>query len=140
MLSKENLNIFLSLALNFVSSIAIVQINKFIYIKYAFPNMGLTCLHFIITFIGLLICSLCGLFQIVRVPLSKMMPMSISFCGFVALSNYSLQFNTIGTYQCLKSLTIPGVMLISVIYYKHSFSTRIKLSVVFLLEPIDIFF
>ena len=125
----EKLIVGLSLSLNFFTSIAIIQINKYIYINYKFPNMGLTCIHFIITFLGLLLCSLVGIFKIEKVPLSKMIPMSVSFCGFVALTNYSLQYNSIGTYQCLKALTTPGVMVISFNYYKHVYSTNVILSV-----------
>ncbi|RNA40276.1 Solute carrier family 35 member E3 [Brachionus plicatilis] len=126
----EKLNVILSLSLNFFTSIAIIQVNKYIYINYKFPNMGLTCIHFIITFIGLLICNLFGIFKIVKVPILKMIPMSITFCGFVALTNYSLEYNTIGTYQCLKSLTTPGVMLISFNFYHHIYSNKVILSVV----------
>lgn len=126
----EKLNVIVSLTLNFFTSIAIIQVNKYIYINYKFPNMGLTCIHFIITFLGLLICSLFGIFKIVRVPILKMIPMSITFCGFVALTNYSLEYNTIGTYQCLKSLTTPGVMLISFNFYNHEYSNKVIFSIV----------
>lgn len=126
---KEKLNVVVSLSLNFFTSIAIIQVNKYIYINYKFPNMGLTCIHFIITFVGLLICNLFGIFQMVKVPIIKMIPMSITFCGFVALTNYSLEYNTIGTYQCLKALTTPGVMLISFNFYSHIYSNKVILSV-----------
>ncbi|CAF0839610.1 unnamed protein product [Brachionus calyciflorus] len=126
----EKLNVAASLSLNFFTSIAIIQINKYIYINYKFPNMGLTCIHFIITFFGLILCSLVGIFKIEKIPVFKMIPMSVSFCGFVALTNYSLEFNSIGTYQCLKSLTTPGVMIISYYFYNHQYSNNVILSVV----------
>jgi len=115
---------------NVVSSVAIIQVNKYIYVNYEYPNMSLTCLHFIFTFIGLVICERCGLFKIKKVPIIKMLPMSVSFCGFVVLTNYSLQYNSVGTYQCLKALTTPIVVVISMFLYNHTYSTKVKLSVV----------
>jgi len=92
--------------------------------------MALTCLHFIFTFIGLIICEKCGVFKIKKVPIIKMLPMAASFCGFVVLTNYSLQYNSVGTYQCLKALTTPIVVVISMYLYNHTYSTKVKLSVV----------
>jgi len=63
---------------NVVLSVAIIQMNKYIYVNYEYPNMSLTCLHFIFTFIGLVICERCGLFKIKKVPIIKMLPMSVS--------------------------------------------------------------
>ncbi len=40
------------LAVNYLSSISIVFLNKHVY-NYGFPNMALTLLHFVVTFIGL---------------------------------------------------------------------------------------
>ena len=40
------------LVLNYCSSIAIVFLNKIVY-NYGFPNISLTLLHFIVTFLGL---------------------------------------------------------------------------------------
>jgi solute carrier family 35 protein E3 len=129
--NRDSVEICVSLSLNVISSIAIIQVNKHIYVNYGFPNMTLTCLNFVITFFGLLICNQLGIYKFVRVPIMKMLPMSMSFCGFVVLANYSLEFNSIGTYQCLKALTTPTVMIISIIFYNHSYSLRVKLSVVY---------
>jgi len=117
-------------SLNLVSSIALIQINKYIYKQYGFPNMTLTCLHFLITFICLFICNLLGLVKIVKVPLRKMIPMSFLFCGFVVFTNYSLQVNTVGTYQCFKALTAPGVLLISYYFYNKHYSWKVTSTLV----------
>jgi solute carrier family 35, member E3 len=127
---KENANIIAGLSINFVSSIAIIQVNKYIYVNYEYPNMALTCLNFVFTFIGLLICEKFGVFKIKKVSILKMLPMAASFCGFVVLTNYSLQYNSVGTYQCLKALTTPTVVVISMLIYNQKYSTKIKLSVV----------
>jgi solute carrier family 35 protein E3 len=127
---KENFSIIAGLLTNLISSVAIIQVNKYIYVNYEYPNMALTCLHFIFTFIGLIICKQCGVFKIKKVPIIKMLPMAASFCGFVVLTNYSLQYNSVGTYQCLKALTTPIVVVISMYLYNHTYSTKVKLSVV----------
>jgi solute carrier family 35 protein E3 len=121
--------------LNLVSSIALIQINKYIYKQYGFPNMTLTCLHFLITFICLFICNLLGLVKIVNVPLRKMIPMSLSFCGFVVLTNFSLQYNTVGTYQCYKALTAPGVLMISYYFYNKQYSWQVTSTLVSKIKP-----
>ena len=126
----NNLNIISGLATNLVSSVAIIQVNKYIYVNYEYPNMALTCLHFIFTFIGLIICERFGVFKIKKVPIMKMLPVSASFCGFVVLTNYSLQYNSVGTYQCLKALTTPIVVVISMYLYNATYSFKVKLTVV----------
>ena len=118
------------IGINMASSVLIIQINKYIYVYYGYPNMALTCLHFIFTFIGLLICQTLGVFTVKRVPIVKMLPMAISFCGFVVLTNYSLQFNTIGTYQCFKVMTTPIVLFITMYFYNQPCSLKVRLSVV----------
>lgn len=127
---KKNVEVVASLLINLVSSIAIIEVNKHIYITYGFPNMTLTCLNFVVTFLGLVLCNQLGMFKIVRVPIIKMLPMALTFCGFVVLTNFSLEYNSIGTYQCLKVLTVPGVMIISSFLYNESYSSRVILSIV----------
>jgi solute carrier family 35 protein E3 len=128
--SLKKLIVPFGLAINILSSIVIVQINKYIYVEYGFPNMSLTCIHFILTFLGLLVCNRFKVYEHVQIPIGKMLPMAVTFCGFVVLTNISLQFNAIGTYQCLKTLTIPVVMGITMFFYKQSYSLRVKVSTV----------
>ena len=120
----------IGILINIAFSVGIIQINKFIYTSYGFPNMTLTCIHFLVTFIGLHICRNLNAFQHQHVPIMKMIPMAFSFCGFVVLANYSLQFNSIGTYQCLKVLTTPGVILVAKYYYDSPYSKQVKLTIV----------
>lgn len=125
----SKLIVLLGLIANMVSSIAIIQINKYIYLYYKLPNMTLVFLNFVMTFIGLLIFKQFNLFKVVKIPLRKMIPMSISFCCFVVLTNFSLELNSVGTYQCIKGLTTPCVLLISMLFYKQKYSTKVKLTI-----------
>lgn len=120
----------LCLVLNICSSIVIVLINKYIYTNYGFPNMTLTCSHFIMTFIGLVICQQFNLFQPKRLPILSMIPLALTFCGFVVFTNLSLETNTVGTYQLIKTMTTPCIMFIQTYFYEKKFSWPVKLTVV----------
>lgn len=118
--------------INIVSSIAIVLVNKWIYTHHKFPNITLTFIHFAVTSLGLKICNVFDLFQVRSLRLRSVLPLSISFCGFVVLANLSLQWNSVGTYQLIKVLTTPCIMLIQTTYYGKTYSK----SVLFTLLPI----
>ncbi|XP_013411667.1 solute carrier family 35 member E3 [Lingula anatina] len=114
---------------NIACSISIVFVNKWVYI-HGFPNITLTCIHFMITGLGLFICERLGVFQRKSLPIISMIPLSLSFCGFVALTNLSLQNNTVGTYQLFKTLTMPCIMVIQTSFHGKTFSLPIKLTAI----------
>ena len=58
------------------------------------------------------------------------MLLSITFCGFVVLTNLSLQFNTVGTYQLIKAMTTPCIIIIHTLFYGRKYSMKIKLTLV----------
>ena len=118
------------LCLNIALSIGIVMINKYIYTTYGFPNITMTCIHFLCTTIGMLICKCTGIFTPKTLPIAKMLPISLTFCGFVVFTNLSLQTNTVGTYQIMKCLTTPCIMVIQTYFYSRSFSSNVRLTLV----------
>ncbi|XP_077982044.1 solute carrier family 35 member E3-like isoform X2 [Glandiceps talaboti] len=59
-----------------------------------------------------------------------MIPLSLTFCGFVVFTNLSLQNNTVGTYQLAKAMTTPTILLIQRTFYEKKYSTRIKLTLI----------
>ncbi|WAR25439.1 S35E3-like protein [Mya arenaria] len=115
---------------NICCSILIVLINKWIYTNYGFPNITLTCIHFIFTSIGLVICRFLGVFEPKSLPIQKMIPLALTFCGFVVFTNLSLETNSVGTYQLIKTLTTPCIMIIQTYFYGKSFSMPVKLTVI----------
>ncbi|XP_066524689.1 solute carrier family 35 member E3 [Hoplias malabaricus] len=119
-----------ALLLNLLASICIVFLNKWIYVHYGFPNITLTLIHFVVTWLGLFICQKLDIFSPKNLRPSKIILLALSFCGFVAFTNLSLQSNTIGTYQLLKAMTTPVIILIQTVYYRKTFSTKIKLTLV----------
>ncbi|TNM91531.1 hypothetical protein fugu_019911 [Takifugu bimaculatus] len=127
---SPNGRIIACLLINLLSSICIVFINKWIYMHYGFPNMTLTLIHFVVTWLGLYICQKMDMFSPKRLPIRKIVLLALSFCGFVAFTNLSLQNNSIGTYQLAKTMTTPVIIIIQTTYYKKTFSTKIKLTLV----------
>lgn len=119
-----------SIILNILSSISIVMLNKWIYTHYGFPNITLTFIHFIITFLGLKVCEAFNIFCPKRIQLRDSLPLAMSFCGFVVLTNLSLQHNTVGTYQLIKVLTTPCIMLIHTYMYGKKYSFPYLLTLV----------
>ena len=115
---------------NIALSISIVLVNKSVYEFYHFPNMTLTCLHFVCTFVGMCICRAMGMFQPKALPLLKMAPIAVTFCGFVVFTNLSLQYNTVGTYQIIKSMTTPCIIILQTYFYQREFSTKVKFTLV----------
>lgn len=117
------------LALNAVSSIGIVYTNKVIFKVQNFPyGTLLTVIHFAITTLGLFACHMTGVFEPKRIEVLKIIPLCLSFCGFVALTNMSLVYNTVGFYQLIKVLTTPLLVIIQSLFYQKTFSIKVKLA------------
>ncbi|XP_069675591.1 solute carrier family 35 member E3-like isoform X2 [Periplaneta americana] len=118
------------LVFNAITSIAIVLLNKWVYKYVGFPNLTLTFLHFVVTFVGLILCQKCNVFKVKNVPLKDMLPLAFSFCGFVVFTNLSLQNNTVGTYQVAKLMTTPCIIVIQIFFYNKEFPLRVKLTLI----------
>ena len=128
--SQANLRVVASIVLNLASAISIVFVNKLIYIRYGFPSMTLTLIHFIITSVGLQICAWMDIFAPKRLFVRKITPLSASFCGFVVFTNLSLQSNTVGTYQLAKAMTTPVILFVQAVFYSKPSTLNVKLTVV----------
>ncbi|XP_009949923.1 PREDICTED: solute carrier family 35 member E3-like, partial [Leptosomus discolor] len=99
-----------------------------LYVRLGFPNLSLTLVHFAITWLGLYLCQALGAFSPKSLQPSQVLPLALSFCGFVVFTNLSLQSNTIGTYQLAKAMTTPVIVLIQSLAYGKTFPLRIKLT------------
>ena len=126
----SNRSIGVSVFANLFSSICIVMLNKALFTHHKFPNITLTCIHFTMTSIGLKICLQFDVFNARSLPLKGMLPLSLAFCDFVALTNVSLQYNAVGTYQLIEVLTTPCIMFIHTMFYRKRFSIGIVLTLV----------
>lgn len=98
----DHIKTSIAILTNISSSIGIVLLNKLILQHYKFNySIVLTILHFAITFIGLYLASLFGIFRRKTIEMEKMIMLCVSFCLFVVLTNFSLEANSIGFYQVL---------------------------------------
>lgn len=122
------------MALNFLSATCIIWVNKLAYNNGFTWATTLTVLHFLATFIGLCLCIMAGQFTHERLPIASVLPLCVSFCGFVVFNNLSLQYNTVGTYQLMKVMTTPVIVAIQYIFY----STTLPLNQLLALLPICI--
>ncbi|XP_023414391.1 solute carrier family 35 member E3 isoform X1 [Loxodonta africana] len=127
---RGNGRVVAGLLLNLLVSICIVFLNKWIYVHHGFPNMSLTLVHFVVTWLGLYVCQKLNIFAPKSLQPSKLLLLALSFCGFVVFTNLSLQNNTIGTYQLAKAMTTPVIIAIQTLCYKKTFSTRIQLTLI----------
>lgn len=88
--------------LNIISAVGIVLVNKIIYHHYKFSyGIILTLYHFILTSIGLYVLAGMDFFEVKPVNILKVLPLSISFCSYVVLTNLSLQYNSGTFYQVI---------------------------------------
>lgn len=78
----------------------------------------LTCIHFIVTFLGLVLCSYVGLFKPKKLDIFAASRLALGNMGFVVLTNLSLRYNSVGCYQVLKHLTTPVIVFIEAVFYK----------------------
>jgi solute carrier family 35 protein E3 len=117
--------------INIILSLSLVILNKWIYLSINFPNLSLTLIHFISTFIGLIISKSLNLFSPKPVnSVKSLLLLGVTFAGFVVLTNLSLQYNSIGSFQIIKTLTMPSILIIETLIYGKVFSVYIKLSLV----------
>ncbi|KAF4683605.1 hypothetical protein FOZ63_015261 [Perkinsus olseni] len=50
-------------------------------------------------------------------PLVKVLPISVAFCGFVIFNNFSLDYNDPGVYELTKVLVTPAILLVQNLLY-----------------------
>lgn len=118
-----------------LSSTLLILINKTIMRTYGFNFVySLTTLHFLTGAIALHFSSICmNSFTPKSIGLSQNMIVAASAVGSVATMNLSLQYNSVGTYQMLKLLVIPGCMLMQYFMQGTTFSRPINLSLLVML-------
>ncbi|RNF17784.1 uncharacterized protein Tco025E_04727 [Trypanosoma conorhini] len=121
-----------SLLLNIVSSVGVIIINKrLVYIEAGFRfGTLLTVIHFIVSFLGCLFFARLHCFEVRPIPLSKVLPISLAFCGYVVFNNLSLLTNTVSVYQTSKILCTPLILWIEFAVYHRRESRRTLLSLV----------
>ncbi|KAF0984693.1 hypothetical protein FDP41_000592 [Naegleria fowleri] len=116
-----------SISLNIAASVGTIFINKHLFQNLGFVGLGttLTVFHFIFCFVFTGLTAMLGIFQPKRLPLLKVLPISLAFCGYVVFNNISLAYNSVSFYQVMKIMCTPCIILIEYFFYRKTPDRRI---------------
>ena len=116
---------------NFIASVGIVFVNKIVIKTFGYNYATfLTALHFVATWVGVLICHQLGMYEVKNLGFWDVFPITASFCSFVVFNNLSLQYNSVGFYQLMKVLTTPVVVVLQSLFYGVHLPWQLKLALV----------
>eukprot|EP00796_Vickermania_ingenoplastis_P009863 gene9863-6935_t len=127
-MTVSTLRLVFYVALNFVSSVGVVCINKIVF-NHGFPyGTLLTVIHFIFTFLSLFLAVQLKIMRHKKLGLRQVIPLCATYSGFVALTNISLVFNPISISQLMKALNNPTVVVLEFLLHRKKYSPKILLS------------
>lgn len=116
---------------NFCSSCGIIFVNKILFQSYGFAYATFTTsCHFVITFLGVVICKHLGMFQVKTLSNWDVLSITIFFVGFVVFNNLSLNYNSVGFYQLMKVMTTPVIAFIQHFFYDQVLAWKLKLALI----------
>lgn len=111
-------SVLVLILLNILTSVAIVTVNKYLVEIFHFKFvLLLSALHFATGYAFLRFASSdrCKLFTRAEgVPQATVIRLGLVGAGSIALLNYSLRLNSVGTYQIMKTAILPATMGLSV--------------------------
>jgi len=116
--------------LNVFLSVLIVLLNKQIYTHHGVPNVTLTCLHFLVMTVCVLVCELVGVFHRKSLPIMDVLPLSLTFCAFVVFTNISLQTNSVAAYLVFKMAITPTVVALEAFWCSRKVPNDVLLTLV----------
>ncbi|KAI9840934.1 MAG: hypothetical protein M1837_001113 [Sclerophora amabilis] len=115
--AREHIINVLCVLLNTVSTVALVFVNKIIFDDVQLRKMQMSFATWHFTCTALVLWVACHrpfhLFEPVRLPVIRMLPLCCFFAGFLVLNNLSLAYNSVGFYQLAKIMTTPTVVLLN---------------------------
>ena len=116
---------------NFLSSTGIIFTNKYLAKHYNFKfSVLLTACHFVITYIGVIVCRGAGMYKAKKLNHMEVLPITLAFVGFVVFNNLSLQENSVGFYQLAKVLTTPVIAILQYVGFGIDMDYRLKLAMI----------
>lgn len=119
------------MAFNFFSATAIVFANKVLFETYMMRfSTFVTGMHFVFTFAGTMMCEMLGVYEPKPLRQLDVLPITVSFCGFVVFNNLSLQHNSVGFYQLMKVMTTPVIVVLQFVLYGVKEDTKLILALV----------
>ena len=111
------------LSCNFCAAVMVISLNKRAFRSFPFPA-ALTCLHYFISWGGVTILHRCGVFEAQTIPVKQKRHFGFlvvfwSVCN--ALSNTSLDRNSVGFYQLTKLMVTPSLVAFDfIVYGRHT--------------------
>jgi solute carrier family 35, member E3 len=91
---------------------------------------ALTCAHLFSTYVLLFVGSQLALFSARSLPRPEAIKLACGSMGFIALTNLSLQYNSVGFYQIMKVMTLPVVAVAERVVYQRPTSKRVVMSLI----------
>ena len=115
-----------ALAFNFVSSLAIIFVNKFLFESFRFRwTTALTLAHYLVNLAGLELLAAARVYEPRRSPTTpRLVLLSVVVGAAPALNNLSLSLNGLGFYQVVKLLVTPAIVGLEAALYGSSLSMR----------------
>eukprot|EP01052_Picozoa_sp_SAG31_P025785 SAG31_NODE_2283_length_6016_cov_17.773872_4_plen_196_part_00 len=110
-----------ALGFNLVAAVALILVNKLVFKSleppFRFPIM-LSTIHFAVTILALSVLKHGGLYQPRSARMSpKLWAVSLGKGLGTALSNLSLELNSVGTSQLAKLLVVPAIVIVQYLIY-----------------------
>jgi solute carrier family 35 protein E3 len=127
-----DLRLLLSLAINVISSVGVIFINKrMVFMQADFPfGSTLTVIHFLVTFLGCLAFAHFRFFSVKKLQIKSVLSISMAFCGYVVFNNLSLLTNTVPIYQLSKIVCTPLIVAVEYLIYKKREPLPVLLSLI----------
>lgn len=94
------------LLVNYISSVSVVLVNKQVTKAWPF-GLSLTCIHFLTTFLVLLLLCSLKFFPYAQLSIAKVSELSLMFTLSIVLNNLSIQYNSV----CLQVIFHPSDLL-----------------------------
>eukprot|EP00698_Gefionella_okellyi_P019994 TRINITY_DN6217_c0_g1_i1.p1 TRINITY_DN6217_c0_g1~~TRINITY_DN6217_c0_g1_i1.p1 ORF type:complete len:296 (-),score=53.33 TRINITY_DN6217_c0_g1_i1:116-1003(-) len=133
-MSSTTLVVATGIALNIVSSVGCVLVNKYLFVEYSFAFATvLTCFHYLSNWFFLHIARQFNAFEVKDLPFRQLAVLAVMNSGSVVFLNLSLQLNSVGFYQITKLMVIPTTMLMQIAFEGQRFSMPTVLSIITLI-------
>lgn len=122
------------------SSVSLIMVNKHLMQHYHFKFvLSLTTFHFICTWGALEVVSRFGVFEPAHLLSAERLKVAGAGVGSIVFMNLSLKTNSVGTYQAMKLLCVPAVMMINWLVRRvDDTSKRAKLALAILLVGVGL--
>lgn len=120
---------FLIVTVNTVASVSIVSVNKHVVSRFLFP-CTLALMHFVSTYLGLLIAWKClrAFSPARKLRKAIYLPITLAFIGYVVLNNISIGLNNLAFYQATKVLCTPITAAFETVLMRKRFGLLVWVS------------